>query len=165
MFLFFGFVVPDAFERAQQRVLQPNVVFCPPEEIYYNKQGALVFDSRKDLIVQQETLNDYFVGAQLAGRWVIERFIQAGSYGRGWAARDQHTNQRVFIKTFRCWRDREHIPSDKKAYKHALRAHERGIRQEIKVRQSVSQVEIDHHVYTCSETFLLFLLLLPSLFG
>jgi hypothetical protein len=120
----------DPFERAQERAALTKVIFCPPDEVYHNAKGALVLEST----ASQPGLPEYFVGTRLCDRWSIERFIQAGSFGRGWVARDHKEGRDVFIKTFRCWSDRQYIPSNKAELKSAEATHERGIKKEIRVR-------------------------------
>lgn len=118
----------DPFERAQERAALTKVIFCPPDEVYHNAKGALVLEST----ASQPGLPEYFVGTRLCDRWSIERFIQAGSFGRGWVARDHKEGRDVFIKTFRCWSDRQYIPSNKAELKSAEATHERGIKKEIR---------------------------------
>lgn len=46
------------------------------------------------------------VGAVLCDKWEIVKYLQSGSYGHGYKAKDVSTGSEVFIKIFRCNADR-----------------------------------------------------------
>eukprot|EP00039_Didymoeca_costata_P026012 m.14696 g.14696 ORF g.14696 m.14696 type:complete len:663 (-) comp5189_c0_seq1:63-2051(-) len=102
-----------ALERADLARYHPNmgVRFQPPDAIFQDANGNV-----HDLMTPRN-----FVGAVLCDVWEITSYIQSGSFGRGWQAKDLVTGENAFIKTFRSFKDRPRTRATQEKQEHSIR--------------------------------------------
>lgn len=91
---------PCPFEVARNMLASDRVIasILPADEIFQPRTG--VFDAG--------LIPELFIGAVLADRYVITRYVGDGSIGRGWVGQDTTASvpTPVFIKTMRCAADK-----------------------------------------------------------
>lgn len=100
-----------------------DVKFQPADAVYANKDGVVLESATEEL----------FLGARLCEKWVIDKYIQAGSFGRGWSGVNVFTHQAVFIKAFRSFSDRPQRRKRQQPPEAAMAKQEAAIRKEIEV--------------------------------
>jgi serine/threonine protein kinase len=101
-----------------------DIKFQPEDTIFANAAGA----------VREEATEQLFVKARLADTWLVDSYIQSGSFGRGWNGLNVHTKAKVFIKTFRSYSDRPQRRGRKPGHDATVAAkQEAAIRKEIEV--------------------------------
>ena len=72
--------------------------------------------------------------ARLADTFLIDSYIQSGSFGRGWNGINVHNKAKVFVKTFRSYSDRPQRRGRKPGYDEVVAVkQEAAIRKEIEV--------------------------------
>lgn len=95
------------------RRLFGTIECTPADSIFADKDGN----------VDDANTQKVFVGAVLAERFQIVRYIESGAFGRGWVGTDTKgadPEKRIFIKTFRSASDRP-SPTDAKAHEHMVK--------------------------------------------
>lgn len=101
-----------------------DIKFQPEDKIFSNSAGA----------VREEATEQLFVKARLCNTWMVDSYIQSGSFGRGWNGIDVHSKKKVFIKTFRSYSDRPQRRNRSPGYDETAAARqEAAIRKEIEV--------------------------------
>eukprot|EP00041_Stephanoeca_diplocostata_P022156 m.525018 g.525018 ORF g.525018 m.525018 type:complete len:447 (-) comp21997_c0_seq5:972-2312(-) len=102
----------------------PIIRFQPPDTIFANSNGE----------VREDRTENTFIGSKLCHTWVVEQYIQSGSFGRGWQGLDVHSGKKVFIKTFRSYSDRPARRGGRRGYVESVaQKQEAAIRKEIEV--------------------------------
>lgn len=123
----------ESWERALERadiIRFHQSIDDGPCEIRF-QPSDLIFANRSGL-VRDDATEELFVSARLCEKWVVDKYIQSGSFGRGWHAVDAYSKKKVFVKTFRSFSDR---PRPRGARK--LPVPERKAKQEASIRKEV----------------------------